>query len=60
VGLLVATSMARPVAGLRPIRAKEFLAGYYLVDRESGERAIDLTAQIPDAGFNARWRSGLS
>jgi hypothetical protein len=52
--------MARPVAGLRPIRAKEFLAGYYLVDRESGERAIDLTAQIPDAGFNARWRSGLS
>jgi hypothetical protein len=33
--------------------AKEFLAGYYLVDCESRERAIELAAMIPDAGFNA-------
>jgi hypothetical protein len=35
------------------LEAKEFLAGYYLVECESKERAIALAAQIPDAGFNA-------
>jgi hypothetical protein len=32
---------------------KEFLAGYYLVDCETRERAIELAAMIPDAAFNA-------
>jgi hypothetical protein len=35
------------------LEAKEFLAGYYLVDCESRERAIELAAMIPDAAFNA-------
>jgi hypothetical protein len=35
------------------VEAKEFLAGYYLVDCESKERAIELAAMIPDAAFNA-------
>lgn len=29
--------------------AKEYLAGYYLVDCESRERAIELAGRIPDA-----------
>jgi len=35
------------------VEAKEFLAGYYLVDCESRDRAIELAAMIPDAAFNA-------
>lgn len=35
------------------VEAKEYLAGYYLVDCESRERAIELAAMIPDAAFNA-------
>ncbi len=35
------------------LEAKEFLAGYYLVDCESKERAIELAALIPDAGLTA-------
>jgi hypothetical protein len=31
--------------------AKEFFCGYYLVDCESRERAIELAAQIPDARY---------
>lgn len=31
--------------------AKEFLAGYYLVDCESKERAQELAAMIPDAAI---------
>lgn len=34
------------------LEAKEFLAGYYLMDCETRERAIELAAMIPDAGFN--------
>ncbi len=33
--------------------AKEYLAGYYVVDCESRERAIELAAMIPDARFSA-------
>jgi hypothetical protein len=33
--------------------AKEYLAGYYLVDCDSKERAIELAAMIPDARFSA-------
>ncbi|WP_433832182.1 YciI family protein [Actinoplanes sp. CA-015351] len=31
------------------VEAKEFLGGFYLVDCESRERAIELAARIPDA-----------
>ena len=33
--------------------SKEYLAGYYLIDCESYERALDLAAKIPDARYNA-------
>ena len=35
------------------LEAKEFLAGYYVVDCESVERAVELAAQIPDARYTA-------
>lgn len=35
------------------VEAKEFLAGYYVVDCESRDRAIELAAMIPDAKFSA-------
>lgn len=35
------------------VEAKEFLAGYYLVDCETVERAIELAARIPDARYTA-------
>ena len=31
--------------------SKEFMGGYYLVDVESKERAVELARQIPDAKF---------
>lgn len=34
------------------VESKEFLAGYYLVDVDSRERAVELAAMIPDAGFH--------
>ena len=33
------------------LEAKEFLAGYYLIDVASPERAYELAAMIPDAGI---------
>jgi hypothetical protein len=35
------------------VEAKEFLAGYYVVDCASKERACELAAMIPDAKWNA-------
>lgn len=35
------------------VEAKEFLAGFYVVDCASRERAIELAAMIPDAKWNA-------
>jgi hypothetical protein len=35
------------------VEAKEFLAGYYVVECESVERAVELGAMIPDAKFSA-------
>lgn len=32
--------------------SKEFMGGYYLVDVESKDRAIELATQIPDAGID--------
>jgi hypothetical protein len=33
--------------------AKEYLAGFYVVECESVERAIELAAQLPDARYTA-------
>ena len=33
------------------LEAKEYLGGYYLVDVENEERALELAAMIPDAGI---------
>jgi hypothetical protein len=35
------------------IESKEYLAGYYLLDCESRERAIELAALLPEAAFSA-------
>jgi hypothetical protein len=35
------------------VEAKEFLAGFYIVDVASRERAVELAAMIPDAKWNA-------
>jgi hypothetical protein len=35
------------------VEAKEFLAGYYVVDCETQERANELAAQLPDARYTA-------
>jgi hypothetical protein len=35
------------------VEAKEYLAGYYLMDCESRERAVELAAMIPDSRYNA-------
>jgi len=35
------------------VEAKEFLAGYYVVDCETAERAEELAAQLPDAELTA-------
>ena len=35
------------------IETKEYLAGYYAVDCESTQRAIELAAMIPDAALTA-------
>jgi hypothetical protein len=32
------------------LEAKEFMGGYYIVDCETRERALELAAMIPDAG----------
>jgi hypothetical protein len=34
------------------LEAKEYLGGYYLVECESRERALELAAMIPDAGVD--------
>ncbi|SHK15958.1 Uncharacterized conserved protein [Pseudonocardia thermophila] len=33
------------------LEAKEYLGGYYLIDVENEERALELAAMIPDAGI---------
>ncbi|HEY7592053.1 MAG TPA: YciI family protein [Actinophytocola sp.] len=34
------------------LEAKEFMGGYYMVDVDSKERAVELAQQIPDAKFS--------
>lgn len=35
------------------LESKEFLAGYYLVDTATKERALEIASQVPDAHLNA-------
>lgn len=35
------------------VESKELLAGYYLVDCDGLERALELASRVPDARFNA-------
>jgi hypothetical protein len=42
----------QPVVSDGPyLEAKEYLGGFYLVDCENKERAVELAAQIPDAAI---------
>jgi hypothetical protein len=34
------------------LESKEFLAGYYLVDTTTKERAVEIASQVPDAHLN--------
>lgn len=44
----------RPRAETGPfVEADAFLCGYYVVDVESEDRAVELAAQIPDAQYTA-------
>ncbi|WP_433781340.1 YciI family protein [Actinomycetospora sp. CA-101289] len=46
----VDTAGARPVVSDGPFaEAKEHLAGFYLVDCDSEERALEIAARVPDA-----------
>ncbi|MFG1948482.1 YciI family protein [Nonomuraea sp. NPDC048826] len=50
--VVVSVRDGRPVVTDGPfLEAKEHLGGYYLVDCESKERAIELAARIPDAAI---------
>ncbi|MET9064513.1 YciI family protein [Streptosporangium sandarakinum] len=47
---VVSVRNGQPVVTDGPfLEAKEYLGGFYLVDCENKERAIELAAQIPDA-----------
>jgi hypothetical protein len=49
---VVAVRGGQPVVTDGPfLEAKEYLGGFYLIDCESRERAIELAAQIPDAAI---------
>ena len=52
LGTRVAVRDGRTVTSDGPFaEAKEFLAGFYLVECESAERAVEIAARIPDAEF---------
>ena len=52
------TKLVRSVGGRTEVvdgpfaETKEFMGGYYLIDVDSEERAIELAKQIPDAGID--------
>ncbi|WP_043625538.1 YciI family protein [Nonomuraea candida] len=49
---VVAVRNGQPVVTDGPfLESKEYLGGFYLVDCESKERAIELAAQIPDSAI---------
>ncbi|MFF2625489.1 YciI family protein [Kitasatospora griseola] len=50
--VVVSVRGGQPVVTDGPfLAAKEFLGGFYLVDCENKERAVELAAQIPDAAI---------
>jgi hypothetical protein len=50
---VVSVRNGQPVVTDGPfLESKEYLGGFYLVDCESKERAIELAAQIPDAAID--------
>ncbi|WP_436533705.1 YciI family protein [Actinoplanes sp. HUAS TT8] len=50
--VVVAVRNGQPVVTDGPfVESKEYLGGFYFVDVESKERAIELALQIPDAGI---------
>jgi hypothetical protein len=49
---VVSVRNGQPVVTDGPfLESKEYLGGFYLVDCENKERAIELAAQIPDTAF---------
>ena len=49
---VVAVRIGQPAVTDGPyLEAKEYLGGFYLIDCENKERAIELAAQIPDAAI---------
>lgn len=49
---VVTVRNGQPVVSDGPfLEAKEFLGGFYLIDCENKERAIELAAQIPDCAI---------
>ena len=49
---VVSVRNGQPVVSDGPfLEAKEYLGGFYLIDCENKERAIELAAQIPDAAI---------
>ncbi|WP_431676557.1 YciI family protein [Kitasatospora sp. KL5] len=49
---VVSVRNGRPVVTDGPfLEAKEYLGGFYLIDCENKERAIELAAQIPDSAI---------
>src|SRR5690242_15869727 len=49
---VVSVRNGQPVVTDGPfLEAKEYLGGFYLIDCENKERAIELAAQIPDAAI---------
>ena len=49
---VVSVRNGQPVVTDGPfLEAKEYLGGFYLIDCESKDRAIELAAQIPDAAI---------
>ena len=50
---VVSVRNGQPVVTDGPfLESKEYLGGFYLIDCENKERAIELAAQIPDAAIN--------
>ena len=50
--VVVSVRNGQPVVTDGPfLEAKEYLGGFYLIDCEDKERAIELAAQIPDAAI---------
>lgn len=58
LGAPSASKVVRSVGGVPEVvdgpfaETKEFMGGYYLIDVDSEERAVELARQLPDAGID--------